>query len=138
MIEYTRHEMQFLGDYYEQMVHTMHMLYPHLTATELGMAIDEAMQAKAKNPLCMIDNNYKHVEVRTTLLELTQYIHDKQPILTNQGVMFARHGTVPNPIAKMLMGFLTDRKKMKKMMFQYPKGTADFTKYNLLQLLLNA
>ena len=136
MAEFTRHEMQFLSDYYNQMVETMHMLFPQLTRTELGYAIDDAISKKLKNPEATIDNSYKHMEVRTTLLELTQYIWDKQPIMTNQGVLFSRHGSVPNPIAKMLQSFLFERKKMKKMMFQYPKGTADYAKYNLLQLLL--
>lgn len=135
-VNFTRHEIQFLSDYHTQMTEAMHLLFPQLTEAELGMAVDNAIQKHLKNPVVTIDNSYKHIEVRSTLLELTQYIHDKQPIMTNQGVLFSRHGTVPNPIAKMLMGFLTNRKKMKKEMFKYPKGTADFAKYNLLQLLL--
>jgi len=50
--------------------------------------------------------------------------------------MFVRYDKEPNPIAKMLDGFLIGRDKMKKKMFSYPKGTADFAKYSLLQLLM--
>ena len=136
MAEFTRHEIKFLSDYHDQSLEVMHKLYPQLTMQELSYAIDEAISLNLKNPEARIDNSYKRMEVSTTLLELTQYIWDKQPIMTNYGAMFSRHGTVPNPIAKMLQSFLSERKKMKKKMFEYPKGSAEYAKYNLLQLLL--
>ena len=136
MAEFTRHEIKFLSDYHDQSLEVMHKLYPQLTMQELSYAIDEAISLNLKNPKARIDNSYKRMEVSTTLLELTQYIWDKQPIMTNYGAMFSRHGTVPNPIAKMLQSFLSERKKMKKKMFEYPKGSAEYAKYNLLQLLL--
>lgn len=132
----TPYEESFLNDYHNQAVSILHMAYPQLTTSELSTAVREVIDKRLQNVPVRIDNSYKHVEVQTTLLELIDYIRSREVITTNQGVMFSKHGKVPNPIATMLDGFLSNRKAMKKKMFQYPKGTADFAKYNLLQLLL--
>ena len=83
MPEFTRHEIQLLADYHEMTTDVMHMIFPQLTRMELGMAIDDAIKQYLENPNVLINNSYKHVEVQTTLLELAQYIYDKQPIMTN-------------------------------------------------------
>lgn len=132
----TIQEYDFVQKYKTQAVREMHTLFPQLTTKEIGYAIDDMIGKRLTDHPITIDNNYKKMQVASTLLELTQYIKEKEPIFTNQGVMFAKHGTIPNPIAKMLDSFLRDRGLMKKEMFKYPKGSPDFAKYNLLQLLL--
>ena len=133
----TEHEYKFLNDYQAQSVDVLHMIFPQLTITELSAAVADSINRRLQNNPVIIDNSYKHQEVQTTLLELIEYVNNRGAIMTNQGVLFSKHGTVKNPIAEMLDGFLSNRKAMKKKMFQYPKGTSEYAKYNLLQLLLN-
>ena len=70
-----------------------------------------------------------------TLLDLTDYINTREPIVTAYGTMFRKHGEVPNPMGKVIQGFLDLRDVHKKKMFTFPKGSEDFEKYNLLQTL---
>ena len=114
--------------------------FPGISSNDLQKGIDYSINKRYKQEDCVIDNDYKHKQVNMNLLELTEYILTREPIITNYGVMFKRHGTVPNPLMKMIAGFINDRKKLKKQMFKFPKGSDDYEKYNLLQLLekLNA
>lgn len=132
----TPHETQFIQDYCRDQVTVMKMLLPQLTTTELEWAVSSAIDEFLVNPDVKVYNNYTKQELSSTLLGLIDYIKRREPVMTPSGVMFAKPGTVANPVSTMLMGFLTNRKKMKKKMFEYPKGTAEFAKYSLLQLLL--
>ena len=122
--------------YKEKVCELLHLSYPLLTETEIAAAVDISISNHFKNTDILIDNNYKKKQINTDLLNLASYILDKEPIITSYGVLFNRHGTVPNPIYKMIDGFINSRKEMKTEMFKYPKGSEDFEKYNLLQLLL--
>lgn len=129
-------ECEIVNNYKKIMMDMFHINFPLLSETELSSAIDFSISKHLKNTDVRINNNYKNMDLDTTLIDLSDYIINKQPIITSYGVLFSRHGTVPNPIYKMLDGFINGRKAMKKEMFKYPKGSEEFEKYNLLQLLL--
>lgn len=109
--------------------------FPHLQASEIELAVDYSIITRMKNGKAIIDNNYKNMQIDTTLLELSEYIVKREPIITPYGVMFRKHEEGPNPIAKLLESFIEGRKVFKKEMFKHPKGSEMFEKYNLLQLL---
>lgn len=133
-------ELEIMNIYANQSKRMLGYYFPSIPSFELDNAIDYSINKRYKEEPCYIDNDYKHKKVDMNLLALTEYILNKQPIVTNYGVLFKNHGKEPNPLMDMIAGFLADRKKLKKEMFKYPKGSDDFQKYNLLQLLekLNA
>lgn len=107
--------------------------FPNLNPYEISEAIDYSIIKRAKDHDVCIDNNYKHKKVDMSLVQISDYILDKQPIITAEGVLFQRHANSVNPLYKMLDTFINARTAYKKEMFKYPKGSEMFAKYNLLQ-----
>lgn len=128
-------ENSFIDKYKEVARDVVKMNFPLLAMQEIDAAIDWSISKRFTDHPIKVDNNYKKQTIDTTLAGIAQYILDRQPIITSYGVMFKRHGEVPNPVYDLIDSFINNRKKLKKEMFKYPKGSEQFEKYNLLQLL---
>lgn len=98
-------------------------------------AINYSINKRYKRYNCKVDNSYTHQVNQMSLLALADYIMDRQPIVTAHGTMFRKHADCPNPMAVVIQQFLDQRGIDKKKMFQFPKGSEQFEKYNLLQSL---
>lgn len=144
-----------LSRYKDTMKQLLLLYYPTASPNDLDKAIDYSINKRIKNSKATISNSYKrykvldknpetgvekivykNLEQEITLLEICDYIQSKKPIVTSFGTMFANHNSgVPNPLCKVIQSFLDLRSTHKNQMFQYPKGSTDFEKYNLLQSL---
>lgn len=109
--------------------------FPNLTPMDITEAIQYSMDKRYKEEKAKLYNNYTGKTANTTLLEMTNYILEREPILTAFGVLWKKHGTVPNPLINMTKKFMESRGLLKKEMFKYPKYSEEWEKYNLLQLL---
>lgn len=127
-------------EYRATMIEALHCSFPGLNVNELNDAIIWAIINNYQNKPAKIDNNYTKKTLTGTELDILRYIESLDPIMTNSGVLYKQHKRADNPLNNMVQGFLKQRKIFKKEMFKYPKGSAEFAKYNLLQLLekLNA
>lgn len=114
--------------------------FPALDLNSLNEAIEYIIINNYYNGKVTLDNNYTKKEIDGTVIDILNYIQNLEPIKTSSGVLFKKHKDAVNPLSKMIMKFLDQRAAYKKQMFKFPKGSAEYEKYNLLQLLekLNA
>lgn len=124
-----------LMKYKDTMGRVISMYYPEADKKDLSAAIDYSINKRLKDSKARVNNSYTKKIADMTLLQISDYIASREPIVTAFGTMFKKHETVPNPLATVVQSFLDNRTKHKKMMFKYPKGSEMFEKYNLLQLL---
>jgi len=110
-------------------------IYPGLHADEFDSVLDWSVANRERNTTINVHNSYKNTNAEMTLKDLTNCILSREPICTSWGVLFRKHGTVPNPLMDMIKEFMDLRGVHKAEMFKYPKGTDEFAKYNILQLL---
>ena len=106
-----------------------------ISRDSLERAMDYSIQKRFQDHQVSVTNNYKKTEVNLKLTELMDFILDHKPILTPYGVMYTRHGTVPNPLNKMIDSFLKIRSGYKDKMFEYEPDSEKFNWYNLLQVV---
>lgn len=121
--------------YKDIMYRMTRFIYPDITTFEMEQAMNWTIEKKETFLPATVDNSYNKKSENVTLRGITNYILDRQPICTSWGVMFKKHGTVPNPLADMIKEFMDLRGIHKKQMFQFAKGTEEFAKYFILQLL---
>ena len=127
-------ETQTMDIYREEMMEALELSFPGLYELELREALNYSIMKRAGDTPVVLDNNYKKTKEKATLWQVTDYITSRCPIITVSGVMFKKHGSVPNPFVMLIQEFLRQRGIYKDTMFKYPKGSEDFEKYNILQL----
>jgi len=126
---------QSIQEYRTTAIDMLKYNFPQLSFSELGEAVDDAIKKGAIDHPSSIYNNYKNRTVQSTVYQMTQYILSRQPIMTSVGCLFVQHEVMVNPIKLLLDGYLSARKKLKKKMFEFPKGSEGYERYNLAQLL---
>ena len=126
-----------LQEYKEQMIRMLRLLYPNMSYEQLAPAVDFSINKREYNAQVKLENNYKKVSVDLTLQDVSDYVKIKKPIMSSFGLLFKRHDPNGNhtPFYNMIETFIQNRSKFKNKMFEYPKGSEEFQKYNLLQLL---
>ena len=120
--------------YKREMIDALKLSFPGLTEMDIKEAINYSIMKRGSDSKAVLDNNYTKVKENTTLFAVTDYILQREPIITVAGVMFRKHGFCPNPFVMLIQEFLRQRGEYKDEMLKYPKGSEDFEKYNILQL----
>ena len=124
-----------LSKYKDTMKQSIRLYYPYINEQDLDKAIEYSIEKRLKNTKATLNNSYTHKEKDLDLLRLIDYINSREPIVTAFGTLFKKHADCINPLYETIQSFLDLRSMHKKEMFKYPKGSEDFEKYNLLQLL---
>lgn len=101
---------------------------------ELEEAIDYSIMKRYKVLPVTIHNNIKNQNMELDALSLANQLLNDQAVMTTQGVLFAKYGTVKNPFYHFVQYLLDKRDEAKTEMKKHDKGTELYNKYNLLQL----
>ena len=126
---------RILNLYKDDMVDILKLVYPTLSRDVIEKAVVKSAKERYEKVPVTLDNNYTGVKQNSTLMALTNYILEKEPIMTAYGVLFKKHADSENPLIDMIAMFMNNRGIHKKEMFKYPKGSELFEKFNLLQSL---
>jgi hypothetical protein len=135
-----------LNKYKQTLRECMMLYYPRANMYDIDAAIDYSIRKRFRDSKNVRltnsykryrdqDDNYKDLVQQVNLKKLSDYIISREPIVTAGGVLFKHHGVEPNPMNDVIQSFLKLRSEHKAMMFEFPKGSEDFEKYNLLQSL---
>lgn len=101
---------------------------------ELEEAIDYSINKRYRETPVKVHNNIKNQTMELDVLSLVNQLLNDQAVLTTQGVLFAKYGTIKNPFYHFVQYLLDKRDEAKTEMKKYPKGSELYNKYNLLQL----
>jgi hypothetical protein len=130
-------ESKTIKAYKDTMKQCIRLYLPEMDNVELDKILNYSIKKRYKKSNAIIDNSYTKKQIQMTLLEISDYIMSREPIVTAYGTLFRKHGEVPNPMAKVIQSFMDLRDIHKGHMKQYPRGSEDFEKFNLLQSLNN-
>ena len=124
-----------ISQYMDTMTRIMRLYYPDLPESEMEKILDYSIDKRYQKTKATVSNNYVKRNKEMTLLQIADYIKQREPIVTAYGTMFRNHANSINPMATVVQSFLDQRSKYKKLMFKSPKGSELFERYNLLQQL---
>lgn len=107
----------FIKKYKKQMKRSIQQIDPSITKEEIDQVVDEYLLEQGMSPGVGLDNNYTEEYRETTLLSVLDWTFARKPIMAGNGTFYKNQYEQANPADHMLRGFLGDRKKIKKKMF---------------------
>ena len=108
--------------------------HPNLDRSAVASKVMELTNDRMRDIPCQLHNNITHERIDTTVIESFVWIEQRQPIITGNGTFFKQHEEYLAPTVKMLEKLQANRKKKKKEMYQWPKGTVEYNNANVGQL----
>lgn len=121
--------------YIQDVVDALSLNFPGMYKSELIEAVKYSIQKRGCDwDNVVLDNNYRKTTQDTTLLNILNYIMEREPIITMSGVLFKNHGSCRNPFSELVKKFLDKRDEYKKIMFKHYRDPELYQKYNIYQL----
>ena len=98
---------------------------PKWDEKDINKILNTMLMEQMQNPQVTMDNNVTGENRDSTLLSVLDWAIKRKPIISGNGTFYKNQHEALNPIAKMLDGFLNNRKAVKKKMFQVEDKTSD-------------
>ena len=125
----------FIKEWKKKTRKILKQMHPEISKKEINLFLDEIIDTSLKDPECVIDNNYANVSIKSTLLEVYDWIKTTKPICGGFGVFYKNQHEIINPLAIMIQKFLTSRKLFKgKLRFIPDKTSYEYKTYDRKQM----
>lgn len=122
-------------DRYQDRVLSMYLkTHPNVDPDRVRDLIKKFTESNLRNIPCTMHNNVTHETIETTMIDTFDWIDQRNPIISGNGTFFKQHAEYLAPTVKMLEKLQKNRKKKKKEMYQYQKGSVEYTNANVQQL----
>lgn len=108
--------------------------HPNANPDVVRTLITDFTDSNMKNIPCVMHNNITHETIETSMIDVFDWIVQRNPIISGNGTFFKQHAEYLAPTVKMLETLQANRKKKKKEMYSYPKGSIEYTNANVGQL----
>ena len=123
-------EYYFLKKWKESTKAKILLAHPEYKEKNIDEYLDELVNNQFKDKKCSIVNSYKGQEVSTSLLNISEFIHDHKPITAGFGLLFKNQNESYSPASGLLLESINQRKKLKAKL----KAVQDARSYEYLML----
>jgi hypothetical protein len=126
-------ENTFVKKYIEENVRCLLLMYPNLPEKYLTNFVERKVSSRITDVSAHVLNTYTHKASHTTLLNILDFIHDKNPIIAGNGSFYYQHNENLAPTSGMLSLWLQERGEKKKLAFKFrdEKNFAEYQRYIL-------
>lgn len=122
-------------DRYQDRIYEMYLqTHPNVNPDLVRSLIKDFTDSNLRNIPCEMHNNITHETIETSMIDTFDWIENRNPIISGNGTFFKQHSEYLAPTVKMLERLQANRKKKKKEMYGYAKGSVEYTNANVGQL----
>ena len=116
----------YIEEYKKRMIEAIQSIHPTWGEEDIDNILNDMIKKKVSNPKTELDNNYTHQHnYDASLISVFDWILKDEPIISGNGTFYKNQYQAFNPIGKMLMTWLADRKAVKKEMFKIEDTDSD-------------
>ena len=102
------------------------LVNPDIDDDKIDKYLDNIIAKNLQDHDCSVVNSYKGKEAKTTLMNITQFIHDQKPILAGFGVLFKNQEDCYSPASGLLLESIKTRNELKAKRKNYDKRSYEF------------
>ena len=115
----------FISEWRNDMCDTMKSINPEWDDNDIMYELDEMLREQLQVPEVEMDNNYTGEHRNTNLISVLDWTLTREPIIAGNATFYKNQLEAINPIARMVDGFLIERKRLKKEMFKIEDVASD-------------
>jgi hypothetical protein len=112
-------ENAFVKKYIKETIDNLSLLYPDLPEKYLVNFVQRKVVSNIKDVRAIVSNSYTRQQKQTTLLNILDFIQQRNPIIAGNGSFYYQHSENLAPTSGMLSSWLSERGEKKKTAFKY-------------------